>query len=127
MKKNFYEHTFIVNAVADEEEIKATVNKHIDYLKENGAEIHEADEWGIKRLAYMIDGKRSGYYVNLYFDAPTELIVKYERQLQIDDNIMRYLTIKYDNKMLRHRELRKKGDIPDIFPVVEEVEGETED
>ncbi len=127
MKKNFYEHTFIVNAVTDEEEIKATVNKHVDFIKENGADIDEIEEWGIKRLAYVIDGKRSGYYVNMYFHAPADLIVKFERLLQIDDNVMRYLTIKYDNKMLRHRELRKKGTLPDIFPVVEEAETESED
>lgn len=125
MKKNYYEHTFIVNAVLDEEDIKATVQKHIDYLKDNGAEIEEVDEWGIQRLAYQIDGKRSGYYVNTYFDAPSDLIAKFERQLQIDDNIMRYLSIKYDNKMKKHRELQKKGLVPEVFPEVS-TEGEEE-
>lgn len=125
MKKNYYEHTFIVNAVLDEEDIKATVQKHIDFLKDNGAEIEEVDEWGIQRLAYQIDGKRSGYYVNAYFDAPSDLIAKFERQLQIDDNIMRYLSIKYDNKMKKHRELQKKGLVPEVFPEVS-PEGEEE-
>jgi small subunit ribosomal protein S6 len=123
MKKNFYEHTFIVNTVLDEADVKATIEKHINYLKDNGAELDEVSEWGIQRLAYDIDGKRSGFYVNAYFNAPTDLIAKFERQLQIDDNVIRYLTIKYDNKMLRHRELQKKGQIPEVFPEIP-VEGE---
>jgi small subunit ribosomal protein S6 len=123
MKTNYYEHSFIVNAVLDEEDVKATVQKHIDFLKANGAEIDEVNEWGIQRLAYDIDGKRSGFYVNAYFNAPSDLIARFERQLQIDDNIIRYLTIKYDNKMLRHRELQKKGQIPEVFPEVA-VEGD---
>ncbi len=124
MKSNYYEHLFIVNSVLDEEEIKAIVNKHIDFLKENGAEIEETDEWGIKRLAYEIDGKRSGYYVNVYFDAPADLIARHERQLTIDDNILRFITLKYDNKMKQHRELQKKGEVPSIFVEVPSEEEE---
>jgi len=123
MKTNFYEHTLIVNAVLEEEDVKATVQKHLDFLKANGAEMDEVSEWGIQRLAYDIDGKRSGYYVNMYFDAPSDLIVKFERQLQIDDNVMRYLTIKYDNKMKRHLELQRKNQVPEVFPEIP-VEGE---
>lgn len=123
MKKNFYEHTFIVNTVLDEADVKATIEKHINYMKDNGADFDEINEWGIQRLAYDIDGKRSGFYVNAYFTAPSDLIAKFERQLQIDDNIIRYLTIKYDNKMLRHRELQKKGQVPEVFPEIP-VEGD---
>lgn len=126
MKSNYYEHTFIVNAVLDEQDIKANVEKHLGFLKENGAEIEEANEWGIQRLAYEIDGKRSGYYVNIYFTGPSDLIARFERQLQIDDNIIRYLTIKYDNKMKRHRELQKKGTVPEVFPQVVSESDEAE-
>jgi small subunit ribosomal protein S6 len=118
MKTNYYEHTFIVNAVLDEADIKANVEKHVSFLKDNGAEVEELDDWGIQRLAYEIDGKRSGYYVNMYFTAPSDLIARFERQLQIDDNVIRYMTIKYDSKMKRHRELQKKGAVPEVFPQV---------
>ncbi len=127
MKTNYYEHLLVVNAVIDEEEIKTTVQTYVDFLKENGCEIDEVNEWGIQRLAYDIDGKRSGYYVNLYFTGPASVIATLERKEQIDDNIMRYITIKYDNKMLRHRELQKKGAVPEVFPDTDEGESKDDD
>jgi len=106
MKKNFYELTYIVNPVLDEEEYKSVVEKFTKLLTDNDAEVEEVDEWG--------------YYVNAYFDAPAAAIEKIERAMRIDDNVMRYLTLKYDAKMLRHRELQKKNEVPDIFAVQEE-------
>lgn len=120
MKKNYYELTYIVNAVLDEEQIKASVAKFTDFLTTNGAEIDEVAEWGIQSLEYEIDKKGTGYYVNVYFTAPGELIAKLERAMQIDDNIMRYLNIRYDNKMLQYRELQKKGEIPVLRERTEE-------
>lgn len=120
MKKNYYELTYIVNAVLDEEQIKASVAKFTDFLTTNGAEIDEVAEWGIQSLEYEIDKKGTGYYVNVYFTAPGELIAKLERAMQIDDNIMRYLNIRYDNKMLQYRELQKKGETPVLRERTEE-------
>ncbi len=114
MKKNYYELTYIVNPVLDEEQTKATVAKFTDFLTNNGAEIDEMNEWGLQSLAYEINRKNTGYYVNAYFNAPGELIAKLERQMQIDDNVMRYLTLKYDNKMLAYRELQKSGTVPQL-------------
>lgn len=122
MAKNYYELTYIVNPVLEEEQTKETVKKFTTFLEENGAVIDEQDEWGIQRLAYEMDGKGSGYYVNTYFTATGEIIAKLERLFQIDDNIMRYLTLKYDHKMLRHRELQKKGEVPLVFEPKPEVE-----
>lgn len=120
MNRSFYELTYIVNPVLEEENIKQEVEKVTSFVNENGATIDEVNEWGIKSLAYEMDGKKSGYYVNMYFESAGELIVKLERFMQLNDNILRYLTLKYDNKMLRHRELLKKGEVPRVLPVVEE-------
>lgn len=114
MKKNYYELTYIVNPVLDEEQTKTTVTKFTDFLTNNGAEIDEMNEWGLQSLAYEINRKNTGYYVNAFFTAPGELIAKLERQMQIDDNVMRYLTLKYDNKMLAYRELQKSGTVPQL-------------
>jgi small subunit ribosomal protein S6 len=62
-----------------------------------------------------MDKKNTGYYVNLYFNGPSDLVAKLERAMAIDDRIMRFLCLKYDAKMLRHRELQKKGEVPSIF------------
>lgn len=120
--KNFYELTYIINPVLEDDQFKEIVNKYTDFIKDNGGEVDEVDEWGIRKFEFELDGKGSGYYVNAYFNAPGDLIEKLERQLRIDDNIMRHLTLKYDAKMLRHRELQKKNAVPNIF-----AEEETEE
>ena len=121
-RTNFYEITFILNPVLEDEQIKNEVNRFKETLSKNKAEVDEIDEWGTQKFAYEIDGKGSGYYVNAYFEAPSESIENIERFLRINDNVMRFLTLKYDAKMLRHRELQKKNAVPNVF-VQEEEEG----
>ncbi|MGK7369462.1 MAG: 30S ribosomal protein S6 [Candidatus Halalkalibacterium sp. M3_1C_030] len=120
MSKNYYELTYIISPVLEDDQYEEIVGKFTDIIKDNDGEIDEVDEWGIRKFEYEMDGKTSGYYVNAYFDAPGDLIEKLERSMRIDDNIMRYLTLKYDAKMLRHRELQKKNAVPDIFAFEDE-------
>ncbi len=127
MSKNYYELTFIISPVLEDEQYEEIIGKYKDLIESNGGEIDEVDEWGIRKFEYDMDGKSSGFYVNAYFHAPGELIDKLERSLRIDDEIMRYLTLKYDAKMLRHRDLQKKNAVPDVFAFEEEDEGEDED
>ncbi len=106
-----YELTFIVNAVLSEDQIKEAIARVKRNIEETGGEILNTYEWGSRRLSYPIRKKRNGYYVNLYFRAGGDFISRIERLMQIDDDILRYLTLKYDAKMMRHYE-RFKGDIP---------------
>ena len=125
MTKNFYEFTYIINPVLEEDKFKEVVDKVNKLIESNGGEIDEVDEWGVRRFEYPINKKSNGYYVNMYFTAPAEAIAPIERTLRIDDDILRYLTLKYDAKMMRHRELQKKNEVPDIFAIEDEDE-ETE-
>jgi len=127
MSKNYYEFTYIINPVLEEDMFKETVDKVNKLIEDNDGEIDEVDEWGLRQFAYDIDKKGSGYYVNMYFTAPAEAIASVERQLRIDDNVLRFLTLKYDAKMLRHRELQKKNEVPDIFAFENEDEETEED
>lgn len=127
MSKNYYEFTYIINPVLEEDKFKETVDKVTKLIESNGGEIDEVDEWGLRQFAYSIDKKGSGYYVNMYFTALPETIAPVERQLRIDDDILRFLTLKYDAKMIRHRELQKKNEVPDIFAFEEEEETEEVD
>ena len=124
MKKHFYELTYILNPVLDEERFSELVSKVNNWIEENGGEVVEVDEWGVKKLAYEIDKKSTGYYVNMYFEAPGEAIEVVERNMRIEDDILRYLTLKYDAKMMRHYDLRKKGELPSLY---EETEEESEE
>jgi len=107
--KNTYELTYIVNAVISDDQIKDLVNRVSSYISESGGEIIEIDEWGSRRLAFPIQKKRNGHYVNMYFRASGAVIARLERALEIDDNILRYLTLRMDAKMLRHYEKRKSA------------------
>ena len=105
---NNYELTFIVNPVRNEDQTRGIINKVTSFITDNGGELIEVDEWGNQRLAYQIDRKRNGYYVNVYFEAPGEIIARLERTMDINDDILRYLTLRMDAKMLRHYERRKQ-------------------
>lgn len=124
MKKDFYEMTYILNPVLDDEKFSELVSYVNKLIEDNGGELQEVDEWGVQKLAYDIDKKSTGYYVNLYFEAPGDAIEVIERNMRIHDDIMRYLTLKYDAKMKRYNELRKKGEVPVVF---DEVDEETEE
>ena len=108
MSKNTYEFTYIVNSVLGDDQIKGLVNRVTKFIEKEGGNIIEVDEWGSQRLAYSIDKKRTGYYVNVYFEAEGDLIARLERALTLEDDILRFLTLKMDAVMLRHYEERKK-------------------
>lgn len=106
MPDNMYELTYILNPVLKDDQFTDLVERIKRFITENSGSIIEEEVWGLKRLTYPIQKKRNGYYVNLYFTAPGELIARLERNLQITDGVMRYLTLKYDAKMKRHFEKR---------------------
>ena len=106
--KNMYEFTYIITPVLTEEQIKDTIKRVNKVIEGAGGTIIEVDEWGSRRLAYQINKKRNGYYVNMYFEAPGEIVIRLERAMEIDDNILRYLTLRMDKKMIQHYQSRKK-------------------
>ncbi len=108
MPKHQYELTYVLSGVLKSDDIKNLVRRVNEFIENNDGEIIEVDEWGSQRLAYEIEKKRSGHYVNMYFRAPGELIAKLERALEIEDNILRYLTLRMDAKMIRHYEQQKR-------------------
>lgn len=114
MKKDFFELTYILNPVLEEDKFSELVSTVNSLIESNDGEIVEVDEWGTRKLAYDIDKKGSGYYVNMYFKAPGSAIEVIERNMRINDDILRYLTLKYDAKMMRHYDLFKKGELPQL-------------
>jgi small subunit ribosomal protein S6 len=103
-----YELTYVISGVVQQNQVDDIVRKVNHLVENNGGDVLEVDEWGNQRLAYEIDRKRSGYYVNMYFKAPGTLIERLERELQINDDVLRYLTLRMDAKMKRHYEKRKE-------------------
>jgi small subunit ribosomal protein S6 len=123
-KKYQYELTYVISGVVQQNQVDDIVRKVNHLVENNGGDVLEVDEWGNQRLAYEIDRKRSGYYVNMYFKAPGTLIERLERELQINDDVLRYLTLRMDAKMKRHYKRRKEREAREE---AEEEEGADEE
>lgn len=96
---NRYELTYIIDTAVEETARKELIEKFNGLIKLNGGEVEKVDEtWGKRRLAYPINDKPEGYYVMVTMQAPSELPKEIERNLEINENIMRYLIIKLVEK-----------------------------
>ena len=96
---NRYEMIYIIDADLEETARKELIEKVSALITNNGGEIEKVDEtWGKRRLAYAIDYKTEGWYVLVNFKAPVELPRELERNLQISENVLRYLVIKLVEK-----------------------------
>ena len=124
--ENTYELSYIVNSVISDEQVKNLVSRVTTYVSETGAEILEVDEWGARRLSYPIQKKRNGYYVNMYFRSSGTIITRLERALEINDNILRYMTLRMDAKMIRHYEESRVRRVEEAAAAEAEPEPATE-
>lgn len=104
---NTYELTYILNAVLNDEQLEDLVQRVDKFIEEHGGTVLDKNVWGTQRLAYPIEKRRNGFYVNLTFQSGGELIARLERALDINDNVLRYLTLKMDKRMIQHRAKRK--------------------
>lgn len=107
MRKNHYETAIIINAALDDEQIESILTRIQDRITTNGGVIDETEKWGRKRLAYMIDKHRVGYYIIYRFEAPSALISDLERFLRLDESILRFLTIKLEKFAIEYFSQRK--------------------
>ena len=96
---NRYELTYIIDTALEEEARKELIEKISSLIAQNGGEVEKVDEtWGKRRLAYPINDKPEGYYVLVTMQAPAELPKESERNLRINENVLRSLVIKVEEK-----------------------------
>lgn len=107
VNRKMYELTYILTTVLSNEQTAEVVARINEIIEGAGGTIIEVDEWGARRLAYPIDKKKMGYYVNLYFEGPGTLIPRIERALTIDDNVLRSLILAMDKRMIAHYHANK--------------------
>ena len=98
--KRTYETTFIVNASLDDAQVDSVIGRVQDTITKNGGTVEALNKWGRKRLAYSINKKTNGYYVNIEFQAPNTLLAILERSFQLDEMILRYLTVVLDPRAI---------------------------
>lgn len=98
-----YESTIIINASLDDAQIESVIGRVQETVTKNGGTITALNKWGRKRLAYPINKKTNGFYVNIEFTSPGSVIGILERSYQLDEMVLRYLTIKLDKKAIEAR------------------------
>lgn len=105
--KNQYEITIIIDAHLSNEVIEAVIQKYVDLIEKNQGTVKEIDRWGKRRLAYEIAKKQYGFYVYVRFESEGALILEMERQIKLDESIIRFLTIKLPKNAIKQEENQK--------------------
>ena len=104
---NHYETVFILNPVLSEDQIKETVKKYEDFLVSNGAKMVSKEDWGLKKLAYPIQNKKSGFYHLFEYTVPGDVVNTLEVEFRRDERFMRYLTVALDKHAIPWAERRR--------------------
>ncbi len=128
MRTNVYESAVMINAALDDDQIEGVISRIKETITNNGGEIRDIENWGRKRLAYVVKKSKVGYYVIFRFNAPSSIVSKLERFYLLDEHVLRFLTITLDSDAIEHIEKNKSTSlveiVPDVkpdLPIIEEV------
>eukprot|EP01156_Anaeramoeba_ignava_P020512 Anaeramoba_ignava/c16059_g1_i2.p1 GENE.c16059_g1_i2~~c16059_g1_i2.p1 ORF type:complete len:121 (-),score=17.28 c16059_g1_i2:479-841(-) len=105
---NQYETVFICTPVLSEPQVKEAVTKFKDLIAESGGEMIHEENWGMKKLAYPIQKKSTGFYHLFEFKADPAFITKYETEFRRDERVIRFMTVKLDKYAAAYSEKRRK-------------------
>ena len=104
---NHYETVFILTPVLSADQTKETVAKFTKVLTDNGAEILNEEAWGLKKMAYAIDKKSTGFYNLVEFKAEPAVIDKLETAYRREEKVIRFMTVKLDKYASAYAEKRR--------------------
>ncbi len=104
---NHYETVFILTPVLSDEQMKETVAKFKKLLTDKGAEILNEEAWGLKKMAYAIEKKSTGFYCLLEFKAEPSIVNTLETGFRRDEKVIRFMTVKLDKYAAAYAEKRR--------------------
>ena len=104
---NQYETVFILTPVLSDEQMKETAAKFKKVLTDKGAEILNEEAWGLKKMAYAIQKKSTGFYCLIEFKAEPEVIKTLETAYRRDEKVLRFQTVKLDKYGVEYAEMRR--------------------
>lgn len=104
---NHYETVFILTPVLSDEQMKEAVEKFKDVLQQNGAEVVNEEAWGLRKLAYPIQKKSTGFYCLLEFNGEPTIVKKLETAFRRDERVIRFLTFRLDKYAKEYAEKRR--------------------
>ena len=102
-----YETVFIATPVLSDVQMKEAVAKYKGFITENGGNIVYEEDWGLKKLAYPIQKKTTGFYHLIEFQAEPEFIARFETQFKRDERILRFQTVSMDKHAIAYAERRR--------------------
>ena len=125
---NQYETVFIATPVLSEAQMKEAVEKYTKLIADNGGEVVNEENWGLRQLAYPIEHKTTGFYYLIEFKATPEFVSTLETQYHRDERIIRFLTVALDKDAVAYAEKRRAGRAAKAAaPAVEEAPVEKEE
>ena len=104
---NCYEHTFITKQDLSESQIKKLIEKYEEIIKANSGKVVKTEEWGLRILSHRIKNNKKGYYFHLKLDGVGQTIKELERAENIDESLIRYLTVKVKKHDLKKNYFEK--------------------
>ena len=104
---NQYETVFILTPVLSDEQMKEAVAKFRKLLTDNGAEILNEETWGLKKMAYPIQKKSTGFYCLLEFKAEPTIVNTLETGFRRDEKVIRFITVKLEKYAALYAEKRR--------------------
>ncbi len=105
-----YEHVFLARQDLAQAQVDALAETATKIIEDNKGKVVKTESWGLRSLAYKIAKNRKAHYVMLEFDAPGDVVAELERQTQINEDIIRYMTIKVDALEAGPSVMMRKGD-----------------
>ena len=110
MELHYYETVFILTPVLSDQQMKDAVDKFKKVLIDHKASITNEESWGLRKLAYPIQHKSTGFYHLIEFTADSKTVSALEVEYRRDEKVMRYLTVSLDKHAVAYNEKRKKGE-----------------
>ncbi len=120
MTKKMYESAVLINAALEDDQIQSIISHIKELISTNDGEISDVEDWGRKRLAYMIRKSKIGYYIIFRFNAYPQIISTLEKFYKLDENILRYLNIKLTKNALEQIEKNKEQPLAEADNVIVE-------
>ena len=105
-----YEHVFLARQDLAQPQVDALAETATKIITDNGGKVVKTENWGLRSLAYRIQKNRKAHYVMLELDAPAPVVAELERQTQINEDVIRYMTIKVDEHEQGPSAMMRRGD-----------------
>ena len=104
---NHYETVFILTPVLSDAQMKEAVEKFKTVLTKNGAEIVNEEAWGLRKLAYPIQHKSTGFYTLIEFDGEPTIVKTLETAFRRDEKVLRFLSVRLDKNAAEYAAKRR--------------------